>query len=111
MNNVTPGADGWVKPAYEACVSMGGELKASDAGGALTFAFWAIKDPDSGHYFYPFSDEMKIRQVLVGAEASVSRHDVEKALGDGNAHVERIKTRAAFQTFNVVRNRNQSLWR
>jgi hypothetical protein len=68
------------------------------------------KDLDSGHYFYAFSDDMKIQQVLVGAEASVSRHDVEKALGDENAHVERIKTRAAFQAFNVVRNRNKSLW-
>jgi len=69
------------------------------------------KDPDSGHYFYAFSDDMKIQQVLVGAEASVSRQDVERALGDKNAHVQRLKTRASFQTFKVVRNRKQSLWR
>lgn len=68
------------------------------------------KDPDIGHYFYPFSDEMKIRQVLVGAEASVTRQEVAEALGNENADIERFKTRAAFQTFNVVQNRNKSLW-
>jgi hypothetical protein len=69
------------------------------------------KDPHNGYYFYAFSDVLSIKQVLVGADASVSRQEVEKALGDENAHVERIKMRVAFQTFRVVRNRNQSLWR
>ncbi len=68
------------------------------------------KDPHNGHYFFEFSNEMKIKQILVGAEACISRRDVEKALGDENAQVERFKTRAAFKTFNVVRNRRQSLW-
>jgi Protein of unknown function (DUF2971) len=72
---------------------------------ARCFVILENKDQDSGHYFYTFSDYMKLRQILVGAISSVSRYDVEKALGTENAHVERIKTRAAFQTFNVVRNR------
>ncbi len=68
------------------------------------------KDPHNGHYFFEFSNEMQIKQILVGAEACISRRDVEKALGDENAQVERFKTRAAFGTFRVVRNRKQSLW-
>jgi len=49
MNDITPGADGWIESAYEKGVPMGGELKASDANGAPTFAVWAIKDPESGN--------------------------------------------------------------
>ncbi len=68
------------------------------------------KDPHNGHYFFEFSNEMQIKQILVGAEACISRRDVETALGDENAQVERFKTRAAFRTFRVVRNQKQSLW-
>lgn len=68
------------------------------------------EDPHNGFYFLEFSNEMKIAQILVGAEACISRRDVEEALGGENAQVERIKMRAAFKTFNVVRNRRQSLW-
>jgi Protein of unknown function (DUF2971) len=69
------------------------------------------KDPSSGHYFHNFSNDLKIKQVRVGAEASVSRQDIDKALGEENAHVQRIKMRAAFQTFSIMRNKNQSLWK
>ena len=68
------------------------------------------KDTHSGNYFFDFSNELKIRQVLVGAEASISRRKVEKALGDKSGQVERFKTRAAFGTFRVVQNQNHSLW-
>ncbi len=68
------------------------------------------KDPSNGRYFFEFSNELKLKQVLVGAESRITRSDIEKSLGKENAHVERFKTRAAFKTFNVVRNRKQSLW-
>lgn len=68
------------------------------------------KNPDNGHYFFEFSNELNLTQVLVGAEARISRRDIKKALGEDNSHVEQFKTRAAFKTFNVVRNREQSLW-
>lgn len=67
-------------------------------------------DAISGHYFLDFSTNLNLKQVLVGAEASITREDVEKVLGKDNAHVERFKTRAAFKTFKVVRNWNQTLW-
>jgi hypothetical protein len=50
LQKVKPGTDGWVNAAYQTGVSMGGELKAADSkGGAPTFAFWAMKDPESGN--------------------------------------------------------------
>jgi hypothetical protein len=47
MDAVTPSEDGWVEQAYESGTSMGGALAASDS--APTFAFWAVKDPESAH--------------------------------------------------------------
>lgn len=50
MASVQPGDDGWVAAAYQAGVSMGGELKAADANGRPpTFAFWAMKDSESAN--------------------------------------------------------------
>ncbi|HEX9789780.1 MAG TPA: DUF2971 domain-containing protein [Kiloniellales bacterium] len=74
--------------------------------------FVRLSDMDSysGHYFFEFSEKLKLTQVLVGAEASISRSDIEEALGKENAYIERLKARAAFKTFNVVRNRKQSMW-
>ena len=49
MKDVTPGDKDWVRAAYLKGVSMGGELKATDATQTPTFAVWAIKDPESGN--------------------------------------------------------------
>jgi hypothetical protein len=50
MESVRPGAEGWVAAAYQAGVSMGGELKAADGNRRPpTFAFWAIKDSESAN--------------------------------------------------------------
>ncbi len=49
MKDVTPGAKDWIQVAYARGVSMGGELKATDAKESPTFAVWAIKDPESAH--------------------------------------------------------------
>lgn len=64
----------------------------------------------NGHYFSNFSDQLKLKQVIVGAESKVSRDDVTKALGHRASHVERFKARAAFKSFRVIKNRKQSLW-
>jgi hypothetical protein len=49
MASVDPGKEGWVEAAYEKGVSMGANLKATDASAAPTFAVWAVKDPDSAN--------------------------------------------------------------
>jgi len=68
-------------------------------------------DPESGHYFEPFSDRLKLTQVIVGAVSSVTRQDVEQALGDLAQSVQAFKARLAFRSFRVVRQRDGSLWR
>ncbi|MFP6582163.1 MAG: DUF3604 domain-containing protein [Candidatus Hydrogenedentota bacterium] len=49
MADVKPGDDGWVNAAYAGGVPMGGELKATQAGDAPTFALWAIKDAEGAN--------------------------------------------------------------
>ncbi|WP_316975725.1 DUF2971 domain-containing protein [Shumkonia mesophila] len=68
------------------------------------------RDPQNGHYFYDFSEDLKLAQVIVGPQSSISRYDLEGVLGNENAHVERLKARPAFKTFRVVMNREESLW-
>lgn len=68
------------------------------------------KDNDTGLYFAEFSDQMTLKQVIVGAESSVSRQQLSEALGSELQHVEKIKARLAFKSFSVVRQRKKSLW-
>jgi hypothetical protein len=68
------------------------------------------KDADKNMYFADFSTELKLVQVLVGAESTATREYISDALGDLTPNVEVFKTRLAFKTFRVVRQRNQKLW-
>ena len=58
-----------------------------------------------------FSDRLAIKQVIVGAVSSISRADIDEALGSLATEVETSKARLAFSSFNVVRQRKASLWR
>jgi len=70
-------------------------------------------DPDeeqNGFYFSDFSNELKLISVIVGGNADFSRGEIKKALGKDATNVEVFKSRPAFQSFSVVRNRNSRLW-
>jgi hypothetical protein len=68
------------------------------------------KDPSTGLYFAEFSDSLRLRQVIVGAESTVTRQELRNALGDLTETVDVFKTRLAFRSFRVVRQRNERLW-
>jgi hypothetical protein len=69
------------------------------------------KGPDAkGRYFADFSTDLRLRRVVVGARSEISRADLAKALGPLVPEVEAFKARLAFQSFRVVRNRQESLW-
>jgi hypothetical protein len=74
------------------------------------FAPLANKDPLTGFHFANFSDHLKLRSVIVGAESNLSRSKINIALGELAPDVETFKARLAFRTFKVVRQRNQKLW-
>ncbi len=63
------------------------------------------------HFFEPFSDQMKLNQVIAGPRSSTSRTEVSEALGILSNTVETFKAQAAFQDFSIIRNRNDKLWK
>jgi Protein of unknown function (DUF2971) len=65
---------------------------------------------DNGLYFFEFETGLTLRQVIVGHRSTVSRKDVYDALGDLAKSVNCFKARLAFQTFEVVRQKDASLW-
>jgi hypothetical protein len=75
-----------------------------------SFATLENKDPKTGLYFANFSDQLKLKRVIVGARSTLSRSDINLALGELASGVETIKARLAFQTFSVVQQKNENLW-
>ncbi len=80
MAGVKPGEADWIDAAYEKGVPMGGELKASDATGAPTFALWAIKDPDSANLD-------RIQVVKVWSDGGVTHEQVYDAVWSGDRSI------------------------
>jgi len=70
-------------------------------------AFLSLKDETDGIYYADFSESLKLKQVIVGANSKITRSQV-KLLVDSS--IETFKARAAFQSFKVVRNKNEDLW-
>jgi hypothetical protein len=61
-------------------------------------------------YYLPFSETVKLCEVIVGAEATLTRDHIHAALGDLGEGVSVKKARIAFRSFRVVTQRNVSLW-
>lgn len=68
------------------------------------------RDPEKQMYFVDFSEQLKLTQVIVGAESTLSRENVREALGDIHAQIETFKVCPSFKTFKVIRQRNGKLW-
>ena len=60
-------------------------------------------DEETGLYFKDFSPDMRLRKIIVGANSTISRARVSEALGERGGNVEIFKGRAAFRTFEIVR--------
>ena len=72
--------------------------------------FVSLEDKTNGYYFKEFSDELKPKQVIVGAMSDISRAEIARALGKLNGDIEVFKARPAFRSFRMVRQRKKSLW-
>jgi hypothetical protein len=68
------------------------------------------RDPATQLYFADFSNQLQLKQVIVGVRSAVSRATLKAALGALASSVEVFKARLAFGTFRVVRQRDSSQW-
>lgn len=69
------------------------------------------QDIETKLYFAEFSNELKLCEVIVGACSNISRQILAEALGDLSQSVSVSKARLAFKTFQVVPQRNSTLWK
>jgi hypothetical protein len=65
---------------------------------------------EKGMYFIKFSDNLRLAQVIIGSASTLSRLELIDALGDLAPSIEVFKTRLAFKSFRVVKQRKQELW-
>jgi hypothetical protein len=68
------------------------------------------RDFDTGLYFAGFSPMLRLREVIVGHCCTLTRSELQNALGDLARRVSAYKARLAFRSYNVVRQRNERLW-
>lgn len=61
--------------------------------------------------FVSYTDDMALKKVIVGACSNVDRKQISDALGELAVSVETFKVRPAFQSFKMVRNRQDQLWK
>ncbi len=61
-------------------------------------------------YFQPFCRGMALREVIVGVNSSIRRKEIERALKPEDSGVVVFKSRLAFQSFRIVRQRDEMLW-
>jgi hypothetical protein len=63
------------------------------------------RDPLTHLYFCDFGGNLQLREVIVGPLCDTSRVTIEKALGSGSDRVSIIKSRLAFNSFDIVENK------
>jgi hypothetical protein len=73
-------------------------------------AYMSLDVDDVDIYYADFSEQLVLKQVIVGANSAISRLEISTALRDLNGRVEVFKARAAFRKFEVIRNKNHRLW-
>lgn len=76
-----------------------------------TFTTLVEKDPVSDLYFVPFSENLKLAQVIVGERSSITRGKLADVLGKKCSAVTSFKARAGFKRFKVEENKNQKAWK
>jgi hypothetical protein len=63
-----------------------------------------------GFYFYDFSSDLVLAEVVVGSLSTLSRQDLSDAFGEASDTIVCRKARLAFRSFKVVEQRKASLW-
>lgn len=67
-------------------------------------------DPKKGMYFCKFSDDLKLVEVIIGAESAVTRKQIITAIGEMAATVNLRNARLAFKSYRVTTQNDNKLW-
>ena len=66
-------------------------------------------DKDGALYFYPFSDDLVLREFIIGACCKKASQDIVGLIKPFTKGVEIIKSRLAFKDYRVVRNKQYKI--
>lgn len=69
------------------------------------------RDPQTGFYFSAFSDDLRLSEVIVGAESEVTRAEIDEVLAELRPKVSIRNARLAFTTYRVATQNDKNLWR
>jgi len=72
-----------------------------------------LEDSEKGQdnlRYTPFSQDLVLREIIIGARLQNSRNEIEQSLGNLRDLVEVINTRLAFNSFHIMRQKNSKLW-
>ena len=64
-----------------------------------------------GLYFYDFSDQLQLREIIVGAGSDVSRQQIDFAVKNKLEGLIIRKARIAFNSYRIVEQNRRSLWK
>lgn len=70
----------------------------------------SLDHEENGLFFFPFGNDLRLREVIVGHRCPMTRDEVIEVLGDLAPNVKLTKARLAFNTFKIVRQRRPDLW-
>ena len=73
-------------------------------------AFVSLEEEEDGLFFSPFSKNLELREVIVGANSSVTRKQIENRIGISSGEVKMFKVRASFRKFKMVKQKNRRFW-
>jgi Protein of unknown function (DUF2971) len=70
-----------------------------------------VKDED-GNYFADFSETLMLKAIIVGPRSRITRTEVKNSIRAAKFkhEIESFKSRLAFRSFRVVRNRDEKSW-
>lgn len=75
-------------------------------------AYIALKDGivinGETHYFMPFSEKMKLKEIIVGSRYKGQRAELVAAVDDPSVDI--YMARGSFEEFRVVRQNQESMW-
>ena len=77
------------------------------------FRLYVALDPtaeSNGLYFFEFSDQLRLVELIIGAGNTTTRDQVNSALGNLARQVVVRKARMAFRTYRIVEQKNPKLW-
>lgn len=60
---------------------------------------------EAGHYFVPFCEGLRLREVITGPRCTLARNRLREAVAEEARNVTITKSRLAFRSFKVVQNK------